>query len=67
MRKEFHVEQLAAASPELLADGCALAVAIDAVCPSDEAIKHASVEWKRVYAALKAFRQTVVKAVEGAQ
>ena len=40
----------------------ALAVAIDALCPSDAAIEHASVEWTRVHAALKKFRAAITRA-----
>lgn len=54
--------RLIATSPDLLVDGCALAVAIDALCPSDAAIEHASVEWKRVHAALKKFRAAITRA-----
>lgn len=49
-------------APALLDDGRQLADAIAKLVPSDAALPHASVEWKRVHAALAQFRITISKA-----
>lgn len=54
--------RLIAGAPELADTSTELADAIAVLCPSDAAIEHASLEWKRVHAALKPVRAALKKA-----